>query len=285
MEGNEIINIILEFLNEIEELLSGVDGASTGMSDMFTSFSGIFDGVGNASTGIASIFESLGTLLAVIFGFIVTLGSALVTGVGLVATIIGAIASFLLSLALFLLLAIPTYRTVKHLGGKHAWMVWLPIPVAHFYICSYVLFRASGKEKFELFHGKVSMRGSNAFLLYLLTAFFGPVIITTLTTLVGTTVGLIPVVGQILTVLTPFLGILPQILCALAEFVFLRDVLDRLRPEPKENRIASLIVSFLDAFITLGFARYVYMFAVMNKKPKYIDVECVPVKDTESKEV
>lgn len=263
--NSSVMDTIIRFLEELSEVLANMGDASAGMSDLLYVITEFVDAIGNASADISGLLTEIPEFLAVIPGLIAAIGTALYSSTGFILFIGSLIISGLISFLFYFLRAFPVSRIGKKLGCKYAGLAW--IPLFQFSISSFILCHASGKEYFTLFGGKLRLKSGTSFLLYLLSAFFGPVIVTTLTGLVVTLLGWIPLIGQVMTLITPLLGFLPAAICGMIEYVYLRDVLDRFKPDQKDNRIAAGVVSGLDAFITYGLARYVYLFSFMNKTP------------------
>ena len=84
---------------------------------------------------------------------------------------------------------------------------------------------------------------------------------------------LIPIIGQLLAAITPILYLVPQIVMAWLEYIYLRDTLDLFKPDQKGNRTFALIVAITDALVTFGLARGVCLMTIMGKKPLALQPE------------
>jgi branched-subunit amino acid permease len=131
----------------------------------------------------------------------------------------------------------------------------------------------SGKEEFEFYHGKLKIRQGNLVMLgYVLVHFFGGAIITTLISILS----FVPVIGQVLAALSPILYLVPAAAKAVVEYVYLRDVIDRFKPDVKKNQTHSFIVTILDTLLTFGWARSVYLITMLKMQPlEKAPVECI----------
>lgn len=253
------MDLILEFLNELNELLtnaSGLTGEYSSMMDMFNDILLNMTGLTTSSTAFIAIIIALIELIIGIVG----------SSVGFVIVVASAIVSFLSFLAFYLLDAIPLTVIAKKAKCKGKWLAWIPLFQDMF--CLYLLCRIPGKEDFQL--GKFRIKERNmSMLIYLLVHFFGGALITVLIGILN----FFPVIGQILSAITMLLYFVPTAICTIIEFVYLRDVLDMLKPDKKSNRIMAWVVSILDALITFGWAKRIYLITLMGKKPLPVSEE------------
>lgn len=201
-----------------------------------------------------SVLEAISQVLAII-GSLISLGS-------FVWVLIVGVVTSLVSLACYLVTAIPAFVVAKHAGCKWAWLAWVPVCQGLF--ITFVLSKISGKEKFEFAYGKFTMeQNALVMLIYVLIAFFGNALIS----LVVLILSLIPVLGQILAILSPLVYLIPQAAMAVVEYVYLRDTLNVFKVDEKTNRIHAFVVTVLDALITFGWARTIYLMTMMRKHP------------------
>ena len=212
-------------------------------SDLVTTleeiYEGLYYGLGIAELGIA--------------------GVVLVWGI--MAAIIGAVVSAVLSVLRWLLEAYPTYQLAKKVGYAHAYLAWVPIFGS--YCRLYVLAAMPGDRPFD-FLGKWKMKSRTmAFWLYLAILFFGNTIITTVIGILN----VVPIIGQVIGSFASLLYLLPWAITCVAEYVFLKDVLDLFKEDEKSNRTTSIIITALDNLATLGFARTIYLYTLLKNEP------------------
>ena len=189
-------------------------------------------------------------------------GVALVWGI--IVAIVGAIVSAVLSVILFFVQAIPLFVVAKKANRPLKWLAWFAwVPVIGPYISVFLLADIAAGKEIDIF-GKFQIKSRNmSFLIYLAFALGGPTIITTLIGILA----LIPIIGQLLAAITPILYLVPQIVMAWLEYIYLRDTLDLFKPDQKGNRTFALIVAITDALVTFGLARGVCLMTIMGKKP------------------
>lgn len=198
---------------------------------------------------------------------VVVLAELLVSGVGLVVTVIGAILALLLAVALFIIQAIPVYKLAKKLKVRNAWLAW--IPIYSIYFRTYVLADMAGNKPFRLFKGKINIANRrNAFWIYLLVAVVGGAVASMVASVAGAVLSIIPVLGTVLGYLMgSVLGLLPAVVCAFAEYVFLRDVLDLFKSDKDANNTAAVIITILDNVLTGGWAQTIWLYTLLKRRP------------------
>jgi len=183
---------------------------------------------------------------------------------GIVAAVVAAIFSFVVSLLLFILGAIPLYKIAKKLQRPSAWLVWLSwLPVIGGYCGTYVLADIPGDQPLRLTAAKSIENRKLSFWIRVGIAVFGSAIVTAFIGILN----LIPVLGQVAGALSTVLYLAPTVAVAWIEYAYVRDVLDIFNPDRKKNNTAAIVVAVLDAVATMGFARAFYLYTVMNKDP------------------
>lgn len=193
------------------------------------------------------------------FGILVTIGA-----------IAGIIVTFLLTVAQWVLLAMPLFAIAKKTGRKYGWVAW--IPILGDYCRMFTLSDIPGEKEFELF-GKIRIKSRIlVFLIWLGVAMFGNLVWDVVMNLIGTLTtytGLGPI-------LTSLLSLVPNVFLGFVEFVFLRDVLDMFNPDKKSNMTWAIVATVVDAILPWRFATTVCMFMLMKKEP-LIEAEPIEV--------
>lgn len=244
---------ILEFLNELNELLTN----ASGLTGEYNSIMDMFNEILLNTTGLTASFTAF---IAIIISLIELLIGIVGSSVGFIAVIGTTIVSCLTFLAFYLVDAIPLTVIAKKAKCKGKWLAWIPFFQDKF--CLYLLSRIPGKQDFQL--GKFRFKERNmAILIYLLVTYFGGTLVNVLFAILN----MIPAIGPVLGAFTLLLHFIPNAICAIIEFVYLRDVLDMLKPDKKSNRITAWAVSILDCFLTFGWAKRIYLITLMGKKP------------------
>lgn len=184
------------------------------------------------------------------------------SGIILMITVIAAVASFLFSVLIYVLEAIPVFALAKKNGRKLAWLAWVPIFGSYFRL--YVLTDIPGDKEFSVFNGKIKMKSrSMSFWCYLGIILFGGALVTAIVGILS----LIPGIGPIIGSASSILGFVPAAVGGIMEYVYLRDVLDIYKPDKKKNMTAAIVVTVLDNLATLGFARVIYLYTIIKNKP------------------
>lgn len=202
----------------------------------------IYYGLGIAELGIAGVMLMVSLI------------------VGLVAAVVGLV----VSLVVFVLEAIPLYKISKKLDRKYAWLVWLSwIPFIGGYFSTYVLSDIPGDQPVKLVSKLTVENRVMSFWIYTGIRLFGATLITVLISIVN----MIPVLGQVIGAFSTLLYLAPTVAAAWIEYAYLRDVLDLFKPDQKSNNTAAIIITALDTMATLGLARAIYLYTIMNKEP------------------
>ncbi len=189
-----------------------------------------------------------------------------ISGVMLAIAVIGVLFSLAISLLLFILEAIPLSVISKKLGKNAAWMAWMPLFSSYFR--QYVVTDMAGDKEVVFLEGekysKYTIKSRPlSFWIWAGIRLFGSTLITTVLG-IGS---FIPVLNTILGILAPLLYLVPTVATGWMEYVYTKDVLDLFKEDKKSNRTAAIVVSALDSFVTLGFARTVLMYTIMKKNP------------------
>ncbi len=208
--------------------------------------------IGEVSQILEDIYESLYYGLG-----IAELG---IVGVILMATIIvsivTAVVSFLVTVILWILEAIPLYKLAKKTNRKRAWLAWVPILGNYFRM--YVLADIPGDKPFSIASRSISR--NMAFWIYIGIDLFGVALVNVIVAIINF---FIPVVG----LLALAFNLLPLVCAGFMEYIFLKDVLDVFKADEKSNKVASIVITVLDNLATLGFARLVYLYTLLKYKP------------------
>ena len=102
---SSVITTIQEFISELSNLFSSVEGTVNGIGDIL----GLLESVLNIS-----------------WEFVVALCSLLVTGTGLIIFLAGVLISALIWFLVYFLAAFPVYRIAKKAGYEKAKLAWIP---------------------------------------------------------------------------------------------------------------------------------------------------------------
>lgn len=214
------------------------------------------------------------TLLSLI-GMIISLGQLVISVVGWGVAIISAALSVVLGIVLFIVKAIPVFALAKKNGRKLAWLAW--IPFFNDYLQTFVLMDTPGNAPFKLFKGKLNIeRRWVAFCIWLGICLLGGGVVSALNTAISSVLVVIPVLGPAVAVLVRFvLGYVVVAAAGIMEFGFLRDVLNVYNADKKTNQTVSIVVIVLDALVTGGWAKTIWLYLQLKKKP-------LPVQEVEA---
>lgn len=172
--------------------------------------------------------------------------------------------ALLVGLLFYIFEAFPIYKLAKKTGRKMAWLAW--IPIFGVYFRTYVLADIAGDKELVIIPEKVVIKNrQTSFWIYLGISVLGPVVIGILTTILS----LIPVIGWFISMFTTLLVFVPVICTAFMEYAYLRDVLDIFKEDKKANNTAAIVVTALDAAITGGLARLIYLYTILKCEPIY----------------
>ena len=131
---------------------------------------------------ISQDLSSIDGILASLFG----LGSLAFTGVSAVVMVVSAVVSLLISIAWYLLQAIPLFIMARKTGFKHAWMAFFP------YTNDFLTFMLPIRE-FNIFNWIKSERRDTMALIYLALCVFGNSALLIITPILAP----IPVIGPL----------------------------------------------------------------------------------------
>lgn len=217
------------------------------------------------------------TLLSLI-GMIISLGQLVISVVGWGVAIISAVMSVVLGIVLFIVKAIPVFALAKKNGRKLAWLAWIPFFTD--YLQTFVLMDTPGNAPFKLFKGKLNLEKRwIAFCIWLGICLLGGSIVSALNTAISSVLVVIPVLGPAIAVLVRFvLGYVVVAAAGIMEFGFLRDVLNVYNADKKNNQTVSVVIIVLDALVTGGWAKTIWLYLQLKKKP-------LPVQEVEAEVV
>lgn len=268
----------MTLLGELSQLFGSAEGSLSELTNTFSSAEGVLVALASVFTSSAVVITAIVTLLTFV---VQTVGA---TG-AFAATVIAAVIGAVLSLVLYVLSVIPYLSLGKKTGTKPRWLILLPF--WHTQISSFVLYRISGKESFELFNGKLRIQqGLWMFLAYILLSVFKGLIITTMGGLVDLAIYaislIIPQIGVVLVPLSTLFGFIPGLVFLVVlgafQYVYLRDAINAFKPDTKKNATHALVITVLDSVLTGGWATIIYLYSMMKLKP----LSQVEVEPTES---
>lgn len=238
--------------------------------DMLENSQGLIEGIIALLTAILTLISVVGTAIASILGIASTAFTLIFTIIVLLTGVIG----FVLNYFGF---AIPLFIVGRKVKCKFAWLAW--VPVFQGLIGIFVMWKISGKEAFEFWKGKIRIKqGIVAVLGYVVVYFFGGAIVTFIVAVLN----LIPGFGQLASLLAMLLYYLPAFILAVAEYVYMRDVIQLFKADEKKCRIHAFVVVVLDTLLTFGWARNFYLLSMARLKPLPEEPETVPVTATEA---
>ncbi len=211
---------------------------------------------GDALGSVSAIAAALSSIASLGFiGFLFVVG------------IIIALVSLVVSIIIWVVEAIPIYSLAKKMGRKYALLAWVPFFGSYFRL--WVISDIAANKPFTVYKEKYTIKNrNNSFLIYLAISVFGTAI---MSSIVATATAIIPVIGSFSAVLM----LVPKLTCATFEYVYLRDLLNIFKEDENSNQKTAFIVTLLDSFLTIGFARIVYLFTIMKAEPIYKKDEVV----------
>ncbi len=184
-------------------------------------------------------------------------------GIVLIGTMITALVGAVFAVVRYILEAFPVYKVAKKVGRKHAWLAWVPIFPSLFRM--YVLSDIAGDKPVEIKLFGKNLKFQNRILVFFCYVGIGVFGAELLTIVLGI-FSIIPIIGQIVAIFGSLFYLLPPIAEGIIEYIYLRDVLDKFKENKASNRKTSIIVTILDSICTLGFARVVILYTIMNKE-------------------
>lgn len=198
------------------------------------------------------------------------------------------LAVLIIGIAKYIIEAFALYSIGKKLGRKYSFLAF--IPFQSIYFRTFVLSDIAGQKPFVLTEKIKTNSRIKSFIIYLLSGIIGGTIISLSSGLLslassiissftsflsgssidstlgmmlsGTTSILFSALGMLV---TSVLSLTLNIVLKSIEFVYLKDVFDIYFNDEKDNKKKALIITLLDFFVTLGFARAIYLF-ILNKK-------------------
>lgn len=221
------------------------------MNDHITIIEEITDLIGESGNAL----DSFSAIITAVAG----LASLGIAGFLIMVAIIGIIVGLVVAIVTWVLEAIPIFLLAKKVGRDNAWLAWVPIFGAEFRL--WVLSDIAVDKPFTVYKEKYTIKNrANSFWLYVTIKYFGAAVISSV---VGVVSAIIPLIGSVSAVLM----LLPAVACAIIEYVYLRDVLDIFKENKEANKKATFFITLLDSFVTLGFARIVYLFTLLKCSP------------------
>ncbi|MBE5939452.1 MAG: hypothetical protein E7266_03550 [Lachnospiraceae bacterium] len=211
------------------------------------------DGTEQVTNDLENIFESM--------FYIKGIAQMGIWGILLTIAIVGVIVSLVISLILFILEAIPVFILARKTGRKSAWLAWIPILGRYFRL--YVISDIPGMEELKLFGDRLKLSRPISFWIYIGLEVFG----SSLIKVIAIVINIIPGLGQLLSAVMWIINLLPNICCAIIEYQYLKDILDIFKEDKKKNNVLAIVLTVLDATVTLGFARTVCLYTLIRKKP------------------
>ncbi len=217
------------------------------------------------------------------------------------------LALLIISLAHYLIESFAFYSISKKIGRKYSFLAFIPIYSTYFRM--FVFSDIAGQKPFVLTDKIKTNSRLKSFIIYLLTGVIGGTIISlasgilsstgslisSLTSIMsgssidsalgmilgGTTGMLFSVIGMLI---TGILSLVLNIVLKSIEYVYLKDVFDIYFDNEKDNKKKALIITLLDFFVTMGFARAIYLL-VLNKKHEPNIALCEAAQNTESQPI
>lgn len=174
----------------------------------------------------------------------------------IIVSIVTAVVSFLVTVILWILEAIPLYKLSKKTNRKYAWLAWVPILGNYFRM--YVLADIPGDKPFSVASRSISR--NMAFWIYIGIDLFGVALVNVIVAIINF---FIPVVG----LLALAFNLLPLVCAGFMEYIFLKDVLDVFKADQKSSNVAAIVITVLDNLVTLGFARLVFLYTLLKYTP------------------
>ena len=216
---------------------------------------GVFDSFFDSLNGMLDgAYETLAIILGIT--------SLSISAFTLIVTGITALISFLVSVAIYILYAIPTYNLAKKMNRKWAILAWMPIFKKYFRM--YVFSDIAGDKDFTLFGGKIRTKSRHlTFWIYLAVHLFGNTLITAIIAVCN----IVPGIGQVVGAMTSVLYLLPTVVCAFMEYAYLRDILDTFKANKKANSTTAIIISVIDALIWGDIAKTIYLYTLLKLDP------------------
>ena len=211
------------------------------------------------------VFEELGELLDGLDDIMYSFGYATEMGMVsfiLICTIIGLIIGGVIALLLYVLEAIPVYKLAKKMGMQNAWLAWVPIYGSYFRF--YVLSEMAGNKPLVILKNKFKFENrKTAFWIYVGVSLLGSLAVAVICAIGG----FFPIIGQIISMLSWCISLLPAAVAAVFEYAILRDVANIFKSDRKANTTTALILALLDQFVTMGIARTVYLYTLLKCDP------------------
>lgn len=196
--------------------------------------------------------------------FINLIYSLLSGGLGVIAmigTFITLAVSLLVTVAQWILLALPLFALAKKTGRKLGWIAW--IPVLGDYCRMFTLSDIPGDKEFVLF-GKLKIKSRIlSFVIWAGIALFGSMVWDVVLSLLG---GLFSFTG-VGPMISLALSLVPDVALGFMEYVFLRDVLDMFKPDKKSNNTWAIVATVVDAILPWRFVTTVCLFMLMKCDP------------------
>ena len=258
-----------EFLEVLEQIAAFLES----LAAIFSDFASAVNSVDGLVEGFTVFMQTLEEILATALTLLETVSATLATAwwvvllvVGIVTAVLPVVVVAVTEIGKYLLTAVPVYTLAKKTKSSYAGLAWIPFFQDLF--CLYLMREIADRPDFQLW-GKLRIRkGIILFWVYIGVYFLGPTLITAWLAAVNS----IPMFGQIVGAFSSFLYLLPLIICAVIEYVYLRDVINRFCENEKTNRVHAFAVTFIDAILLVfpfGLIKSIYLFFLMWKKPRY----------------
>ena len=197
------------------------------------------------------------------------LAPIVVTVATLVLSIAFSVVSFLISAVLsvvfYFIEAIPVFSAAKKNGNKKAFLAWMPLFSDYFR--TYVICGTPADKPFTLFNKTVFKDRKSVYWMYLAISLFGTVVVSVITAILQGVVNIIPLLGQLVALVLILLPFVPVLVCAVVEYVFLRDVLDAYKGDKKSNVVLAIIATVVDSLVPIRIARTFCLYTIIGRKP------------------
>ncbi len=190
-----------------------------------------------------------------------------VMGIMLIVAAITFIVALVIAIALYIVEAIPLYKLAKKHGRKYAWLAWMPIYGKFFRV--WVLSDLVPDKEVVLIKDKYVVKDrQQSYWIYLGVDLLGGFVIGMIVFFVS----FLPIIGSILGMFVYLLYLIPGVICAYIEYIYLKDLLDVYKEDQKKNQNTSIIVTVLDLFVTGGWARSIYLYTLLKLEPLPVKV-------------
>ena len=212
------------------------------------------------------------------------------------------LAVLIIDIAKYIIEAFALYSIGKKLGRKYSFLAF--IPFQSIYFRTFVLSDIAGQKPFVLTEKIKTNSRIKSFIIYLITGIIGSTIISLSSGLLSSASSIISAFTSFLSgasmdsassmmvssttsilfsalgmLVTSILSLILNLVLRSIEYVYLKDVFDIYFNDEKDNKKKALIITLLDFFVTLGFARAIYLLILNKKYEPLQNVDYSPVQE------